>query len=74
MEESLCLKVFSAYPKDWGTLSAIFRKQFKANEIFDHDSYEYKIKKDDQLWVEEKRKIKAVAGHYNYGIAFFKTF
>ncbi|MBT2667112.1 sulfotransferase family 2 domain-containing protein [Bacillus sp. ISL-4] len=63
------LDIFMHVPKTGGTtLSAIFRKQYKANEIFDHDSYEFKIKKVDQLGVEEKRKIKAVAGHYNYGI------
>jgi hypothetical protein len=68
MSEDL-LDIFMHIPKTGGTtLSAIFRKQYKVNEIFDHDSYESKIKKVDQLGVEEKRKIKAVAGHYNYGI------
>lgn len=68
MSEGL-LDIFMHIPKTGGTtLSVIFRKQYKANEIFDHDSYEFKIKKVDQLGEEEKRKIKAVAGHYNYGI------
>ncbi|TDL92489.1 hypothetical protein E2R55_05510 [Vibrio vulnificus] len=68
MSEGL-LDIFMHIPKTGGTtLSEIFRKQYKVNEIFDHDSYETKIKKVDQLSGEEKRKIKAVAGHYYYGI------
>ncbi|CAH0148633.1 hypothetical protein SRABI96_00654 [Peribacillus sp. Bi96] len=63
------LDIFMHVPKTGGTtLSAIFRKQYQVHEIFDHDSYESQIKKVDQLGAEEKRKIKAVAGHYYYGI------
>ncbi|MDM5453433.1 sulfotransferase family 2 domain-containing protein [Peribacillus simplex] len=68
MSEEL-LDIFMHVPKTGGTtLSEILRKQYEVNEIFDHDSYEYKIKKVDQLEEEEKKKIKAVAGHYYYGI------
>ncbi|WP_411738376.1 hypothetical protein [Peribacillus sp. S4] len=45
MSEGL-LDISMHIPKTRGTtLSAIFRKQFKANEIFGQDSYEFKIKK-----------------------------
>ncbi|MFJ5749508.1 sulfotransferase family 2 domain-containing protein [Peribacillus frigoritolerans] len=63
------LDIFMHVPKTGGTtLSAIFRKQYKPSEIFDHDSFQYKVMKMDQLKAEEKRNIKAVAGHYFYGI------
>lgn len=71
------LNIFMHIPKTGGTtLNSIFRKQYRANEIFDHDSYEGKEIKIDELSVKEKEKIRAVTGHYFYGIhqSFSKPF
>ncbi|MBM7691248.1 hypothetical protein JOC77_000653 [Peribacillus deserti] len=63
------LTVFLHIPKTGGTtLNQIFRKQYQIFEFFDHDSLEYKVIKLDQLTEEQKKQIKAVAGHYSYGI------
>ncbi|OLS34054.1 sulfotransferase family 2 domain-containing protein [Bacillus sp. MRMR6] len=63
------LTVFMHIPKTGGTtLSEILRQQYVFGEIFDHDSLGGIMKKADQLTIEEKRNIKAVAGHYFYGV------
>ncbi|MGM1034210.1 MAG: sulfotransferase family 2 domain-containing protein [Bacillota bacterium] len=68
MSESL-LDIFMHIPKTGGTtLNELFKKQYKLNEIFDHDSFQKKMMKMDELTEVEKRNIKAIAGHYLYGI------
>ncbi|MGE7184326.1 sulfotransferase family 2 domain-containing protein [Peribacillus sp. NPDC006672] len=68
MSEEL-LDIFMHIPKTGGTtLNEIFKKQYKLNEIFDHDSFQKKMMKMDELTEVEKRNIKAITGHYFYGI------
>ena len=56
-------------PKTGGTtLSRIFRQQYNTNEIFDHNSFKGRVLEADQLKDDEKNDIKAVSGHYLYGI------
>ncbi|MFE4811468.1 hypothetical protein ACFQ9Y_09920 [Peribacillus simplex] len=63
------LDIFMHILKTGGTtLNELFNKQYQLNEIFDHDSFQYKMMKMDQLKAGEKRNIKAVTGHYFYGI------
>jgi hypothetical protein len=63
------LTVFLHIPKTGGTtLSEIFRREYKDGELFDHNTLYGKGKKVDLLNEMEKNKIKAVAGHYFYGI------
>ena len=68
MSEGL-LDIFMHIPKTGGTtLNELFKKQYKLNEIFDHDSFQKKMMKLDELTDMEKRNIKAITGHYFYGI------
>ena len=68
MSEGL-LDIFMHIPKTGGTtLNELFKKQYKLNEIFDHDSFQMKMMKMDELTDMEKRNIKAITGHYFYGI------
>ncbi|WP_063860270.1 MULTISPECIES: sulfotransferase family 2 domain-containing protein [unclassified Paenibacillus] len=63
------ITIFMHIPKTGGTtLNKIFGEQFNINEIFDHDTYQGKIMKCGQLNQEVQKQIKAVAGHYLYGI------
>ncbi|MFJ5760221.1 sulfotransferase family 2 domain-containing protein [Neobacillus sp. NPDC093182] len=63
------LTVFMHIPKTGGTtLNDIFRKQYLFGEIFDHDSLKGIKKTIDKVTMEEKKNIKAIAGHYFYGI------
>lgn len=76
MEEILVSKnnltIFMHIPKTGGTtLNKIFKKQYNFDEIYDHDSFKDKMIEHEKLTKEEKGKLKAVAGHYLYGIDQF---
>ncbi|MGE7760009.1 sulfotransferase family 2 domain-containing protein [Peribacillus sp. NPDC097895] len=63
------LDIFMHIPKTGGmTLNEIFKKQYKLSEIYDHDSFQKKMMNMDELTEVEKRNIKAITGHYFYGI------
>jgi Sulfotransferase family len=63
------LLIFLHIPKTGGTtLNSIFRKQFMRDKLFDHDNYQNKRMKLEDLTEEEKKQIQAIAGHYFYGI------
>ncbi|MGE6376219.1 sulfotransferase family 2 domain-containing protein [Peribacillus muralis] len=63
------LDIFMHVPKTGGTtINEIVKKQYKLKEIYDHDSFEKKMMKLSELTEQEKRNIKAVTGHYFYGI------
>lgn len=50
------------------TLNEIFARQYKNHEIIDHESYDDLIALFGQLSQPEKLQIRAVSGHYLYGI------
>ncbi|WP_340371469.1 sulfotransferase family 2 domain-containing protein [Peribacillus sp. FSL E2-0218] len=63
------LDIFMHVPKTGGTtINEILKKQYKLREIYDHDSFEKKMMKLSELTEQEKKNIKAVSGHYFYGI------
>lgn len=71
------ITIFMHIPKTGGTtLNSIFKEQYLQSEIFDHDSYMGKMMQLDELPLEAKNNIRAVAGHYFYGIHqhFSKSF
>ena len=68
------LTIFMHIPKTGGTtLSKIFRELYNIDQIYDHDAFKGKVIKHENLTREEKEKLKAVAGHYFYGIHQFST-
>ncbi|MEG9296747.1 sulfotransferase family 2 domain-containing protein [Mangrovibacillus sp. Mu-81] len=63
------LTIFLHIPKTGGTtLNKIFQKQFSQEELFDHNRFNGEITKLELLTLEEKEKVKAVSGHYIFGI------
>lgn len=67
------LTIFMHIPKTGGTtLNAIFRNQYDKNQFYDHlFPVDNMRKKYTELNQEAKNNIKAVSGHYSYGIHEF---
>lgn len=72
------LTIFMHIPKTGGTtLNSIFRNQYDKNQFYDHlFPIDDMRKKYNELDQEAKNNIKAVSGHYSYGInkIFSKSF
>jgi hypothetical protein len=61
--------VFMHIPKTGGTtLNAILRRRYKPGELLDHESIAYVLVNSDELSEEQRQGIKAISGHYYYGI------
>lgn len=66
------LTIYLHIPKTGGTtLSHILRKQYESNKIYDHGYLKGEKKDFNQLLEEEKKNIKAVCGHFSYGVHQF---
>jgi Sulfotransferase family len=75
MNGEASMTIFLHIPKTGGTtLNRIFQRQFINGELFDHNTLNGKARRIGTLNTIEKKKIKAVAGHYKYGVhQFFST-